>query len=71
MVSPGNRSSARHETLGPLFALKVLYVQRPYSPNYLQRFFREALVAASLTHPSVVIINDVGEDARVAEHALG
>jgi serine/threonine-protein kinase len=43
-------------------AIKILRPQYAASPEFLDRFRREARIAASLTHPNLVNVFDVGED---------
>ncbi len=45
-------------------ALKVLHPHMSGDPQYLERFTREARLAASINHPSVVTIHEVGQDAN-------
>ena len=47
---------------GQIVALKVLHPSLTADPNYLERFRREASLAASINHPNVVAIFEVGED---------
>ncbi|MBI3970022.1 MAG: Stk1 family PASTA domain-containing Ser/Thr kinase [Chloroflexi bacterium] len=44
-------------------AIKILRAQYAASPDFLDRFRREARMAASLPHPHLVNVYDVGEDA--------
>ncbi|MEE8442363.1 MAG: protein kinase, partial [Dehalococcoidia bacterium] len=53
---------ARDINLGRIVALKVLHPHIARDPQFRERFLREARMAASLTHPNVVTIYDVGED---------
>src|SRR5436190_452556 len=54
---------ARHATLGVDVAIKVLPQDIAVkSPDYAQRFLREARVAAALRHPNVVAIMDADRD---------
>ncbi len=52
---------ARHARIGTKFyALKVLHAEHSRDPHQLARFQREAEAAASLSHPNVVGVFDVG-----------
>ena len=66
---------ATDSVLGRTVAAKVLAERYAALPDFRQRFEREALTAASLTHPNVVTIFDVGEcDGRpyiVMEYLAG
>jgi serine/threonine-protein kinase len=42
-------------------AIKVLHAHLAADPSYVERFHREALAAAALTHPTVVSIFDTGD----------
>ena len=48
-----------------IVAIKVLRAQYAGDPEFVDRFRREAQAAASLSHPNVVNIFDVGQDADV------
>jgi eukaryotic-like serine/threonine-protein kinase len=47
--------------LGRMVALKVMAAQLSLDPEFVRRFEREARTAASLRHPAIVTIYDVGE----------
>lgn len=53
---------AQHEDLHQARAVKVLSPQLALDPSYVQRFQREARLAAQLRHPNIVQIYDVAED---------
>ncbi len=52
---------ASHTKLARQVALKVMHEHLMHEPALLQRFQREAQVAARLSHPNVVAVLDVGE----------
>jgi serine/threonine protein kinase len=52
---------ARQRSLGRLVALKVIREEIACTGEYRERFLREARLAASVAHPHVVSIYDVGE----------
>ncbi len=52
--------AARHLTLGRDVAMKVLQRQFALDQDYVERFRREARAAASLNHPNIVQVYDVG-----------
>jgi len=55
---------ARDLRLERVVAVKVLHPQLMADPEFLERFHREATFAAGLSsHPHIVTIHDVGEDA--------
>jgi hypothetical protein len=49
------------DPLGRTVALKVMQPELRANPDFVQRFTREARLAASLDHPNVVTVYDVGE----------
>lgn len=52
---------ARDLLLGRLVAVKVLRTQFTHDDDFVKRFRREAQAAASLSHPNIVSIYDVGQ----------
>jgi len=52
---------ARDERLGREIALKMIH-SRAVDEHARQRFWREARAAASLTHPAICQIHEIGED---------
>ena len=55
---------------GQIVALKVMHPHLAKDPGYLERFHREARLAASITHPNVIRIFDVGQDGEAHYMAL-
>jgi serine/threonine-protein kinase len=51
---------ARHVKVGRPVALKVMHADLARVPSIVERFAREAMVAARLRHPNVVSVLDVG-----------
>jgi tRNA A-37 threonylcarbamoyl transferase component Bud32 len=51
---------ARHQTLDRLAALKVMRSELAQNERFVQRFLREARIAASIDHPNVVPVYDAG-----------
>ena len=57
---------ATQVSLGRIVALKVIRDEIASQPEYQQRFLREARLAASVDHPHVVTVYDVGnQDGRL------
>lgn len=54
---------AEQRSLSRRVALKVLHSRLADNPSYVQRFHNEARAAASLVHPNIVQIYEVGEAA--------
>ncbi len=52
---------AEHQTLRRRAALKIIAPDLAESPDFRERFLREARIAAALTHPNVVTVYDAGE----------
>ena len=51
---------------GRIVAVKVLHPEVARDPSFVERFRREARIAASIDHPNVVKLYDVGEsDGRL------
>jgi serine/threonine protein kinase len=55
---------ARQDTLDRIVAVKVLSENLAASPEFMERFRREARTAANLRHPNVITVFDFGEDER-------
>jgi eukaryotic-like serine/threonine-protein kinase len=53
----------RDERLGRTVAVKVLSETLALEPDYVERFNREAQIAAGLSHPNLVPVFDFGSDA--------
>ncbi|MBL4845788.1 MAG: serine/threonine protein kinase, partial [Planctomycetes bacterium] len=66
----GTVYDAYHERLEREVALKTLATGRDPSPEDLARFLNEARAAARLSHPNLVSVFDVGEDAGVRYLAM-
>ena len=58
---------AHHLTIDRDVALKVMDLKKGVDPNYSQRFFREAKIAAKIHHNNVVSIYDFGHVAETAQ----
>jgi serine/threonine protein kinase/tetratricopeptide (TPR) repeat protein len=66
----GDVYRARDTHLNREVAVKVLSPHFEHDPNLLMRFRREAHVLASLNHPNIVTIYDVGQDGRTVYIAM-
>ena len=55
---------ARDTQLGREVALKVLHPHMAGDPEYLERFLREARLAASINDPNVVTVHEVGQEGN-------
>ncbi len=55
---------AQDSQLGREVALKVLHPHMAGNPQYLERFLREARLAASINHPNVVTVHEVGQEGN-------
>ena len=51
---------ARQDSLGRLVVLKVLHTDRRKNPLDFERFINEARIVASLNHPHIITIYDIG-----------
>ena len=67
----GDVYSATDTRLGRVVAIKVLSDHLASDPAYRERFIREARSAASLNHPHICTIFDVGPDYLVMERLEG
>jgi len=61
---------ARDERLGRIVALKVIHGDVVRHPGMRDRFYREARVAASVNHPNVCQIYDIGDDGTCVYLAM-
>jgi serine/threonine-protein kinase len=66
----GDVYRARDTRLNREVAVKVLSPNFEHDPNLLMRFQREAHVLASLNHPNIVTIYDVGQDSHAVYIAM-
>lgn len=58
----GRIYKVRHRDLGKLFALKIIHKSLAQQPHIRDAFYREAKMAASMSHPNVVSVLDFGVD---------
>jgi len=58
---------ARDTRLGRDVAVKVLPERLSSSPDFRQRFEREARVISSLQHPNICVLHDIGHEEAVGE----
>lgn len=61
---------ARHKKLNRVVALKVIRSGELADHNEIARFRREAMVAASLTHPGIVTVYEVGEKDQLIYYTM-
>ena len=63
---------ARDEVLARTVAVKILLPSLADDASFLERFRREALAAARLTHPNIVSIYDTGTETTggVEQHFI-
>ncbi len=55
----------RHEMLGTVYALKVLFPEvAKENDEYVKRFLREAKIATRIRHPNLVAVHDCGFDEQ-------
>jgi serine/threonine-protein kinase len=66
----GNVYRARDTHLNRDLAVKVLSPNFAHDPNQLMRFRREAHVLASLNHPNIVTIYEIGQDSNTVYIAM-
>ena len=61
---------ARQRQLDRIVALKILPPSDALSPDFIERFRREARSLAKLSHPNIVAIHDFGEDGGLYYFAM-
>ena len=61
---------ARHEATGEPAAVKVLPTELARSPGFRDRFRREVMALATLGHPNIVALLDVGEAGGTPWYAM-
>ena len=57
-------------SLNRYVAIKVLPPQLTFDEQFVERFKREARAAASLRHPNIVVIHDVGQEGQAGAPAI-
>ncbi|HTL34043.1 MAG TPA: serine/threonine-protein kinase, partial [Kofleriaceae bacterium] len=57
----GRVFAARHVKVGRRVAIKIMHDEHAQNPSIVERFAREAMVAARLRHPNLVSVLDVGQ----------
>src|SRR5438874_13831314 len=66
---------ARDEVLARTVAVKVLRDELAVDPEFRERFHREAVAAARLSHPCIIRVFDTGVDGEIVyivmEHVQG
>ncbi|MBW3594115.1 MAG: protein kinase [Actinobacteria bacterium] len=70
LVAAGGMGSvyrARDEVLARTVAVKILHPELARDATFLERFRREALAAARLTHPNIVSIYDTGTEGTAGD----
>ncbi|HNR95693.1 MAG TPA: serine/threonine-protein kinase, partial [Anaerolineae bacterium] len=55
---------ALNTDLGVEVAVKVIHPQLLADPAFVERFYREARIAASLRHPNIVVIHDIAQSGE-------
>ena len=65
---------AQDPKINRLVAIKTIHFSEEFDEDVIQeikeRFFREAEIAGQLSHPSIVIIHDVGDDGDITYMAM-
>lgn len=61
---------ARQKTLDRTVALKLLSAEFAKNKNFVDRFWREARVAASLNHPNIVHLHTAGQKNDIPYYAM-
>ena len=56
---------------GGVLALKLMHPHLARDSSYVERFRREAQMAASIDHPNIIRIFEVGEGGRRLLHVYG